>query len=205
MIVNMPYVQEEDGANEEMPAYHNPAEIDAVLKTIAGLTPLQNEKGEWPSLAVLSPYNEQVTRLDLALENARGELPHLARFEKPKKRGGYEGTVDSFQGGEADVVIVSLVRNNGHSGMGALGFVRRRRRMNVLLSRAKWKLIIVTSLKFLRVHARSYSGDKRLADEDREFLPLLVSVLDRLKGEKLEDGTPKVSIVEWAELREASR
>ncbi|WP_311976961.1 C-terminal helicase domain-containing protein [Bradyrhizobium diversitatis] len=145
------------------------------------------------------------TRLDLALANARGELPQLARFEKPKKRGGYEGTVDSFQGGEADVVIVSLVRNNGHSGMGALGFVRRRRRMNVLLSRAKWKLIIVTSLKFLHVHARSYSGDKRLADEDREFLPLLVSVLDRLKGEKLEDGTPKVSIVEWAELREASR
>ncbi|WP_128943119.1 AAA domain-containing protein [Bradyrhizobium zhanjiangense] len=205
VIVNMPYVQEEDGANEEMPAYHNPAEIDAILKTIAGLTPLQNEKGEWPSLAVLSPYNEQVTRLDLALANARGELPQLARFEKPKKRGGYEGTVDSFQGGEADVVIVSLVRNNGHSGMGALGFVRRRRRMNVLLSRAKWKLIIVTSLKFLHVHARSYSGDKRLADEDREFLPLLVSVLDRLKGEKLEDGTPKVSIVEWAELREASR
>jgi hypothetical protein len=77
--------------------------------------------------------------------------------------------------------------------------------MNVLLSRAKWKLIIVTSFKFLRVHARSYSGDKHLADEDREFLPLLVSVLDRLTGEKLEDGTPKVSIVEWAELREASR
>ncbi|WP_375791475.1 AAA domain-containing protein (plasmid) [Bradyrhizobium sp. vgs-9] len=205
VIVNMPYVQEEDGANEELPAYHNPAEIEAVLKAVGGLKPLQNEKGEWPSLAVLSPYNEQVARLDLALQNARNDLPHLARFERPKKRGGYEGTVDSFQGGEADVVIVSLVRNNGRSGMGALGFVRRRRRMNVLLSRAKWKLIIVTSLNFLRVQSRTYSGDKSVANEDQEFLPLLVSVLDRLKNEKLADGTPKVSVVEWADLREEAR
>ncbi len=202
VIVNMPYVQEEDGANEELPAYHNTAEVDAVLRILGGLTPVQNEKGEWPSLAVLSPYNEQVARLDMALQNAGQDLPQLGRFEKPKKRGGYEGTVDSFQGGEADVVVVSLVRNNGHSGMGALGFVRRRRRMNVLLSRAKWKLIIVTSLNFLRVQSRSYSGDKHEASEDQEFLPLLVSVLDRLRTETLPDGTPKVSVIDWAELRE---
>jgi hypothetical protein len=77
--------------------------------------------------------------------------------------------------------------------------------MNVLLSRAKWKLIIVTSLNFLRVQSRSYSGDKLVANEDQEFLPLLASVLDRLQTENLADGTPKVSVIDWAELREAAR
>ena len=62
---------------------------------------------------------------------------------------GFVGTVDAFQGSEADVVLLSLVRNNARVGGGGLGFLRDRRRMNVAISRAKYKLIIVSSLTFM--------------------------------------------------------
>jgi hypothetical protein len=50
-----------------------------------------------------------------------------------------------------DIVVVSLVRNNDHSGLrNALGFLADPRRMNVLLSRARWQLILVGSTQFLQ-------------------------------------------------------
>jgi hypothetical protein len=198
VIVDMPYVQRKAGAAEELPLYHNPAEVEAVIRVLSRLRPTTDKDGNRPSLAVLSPYGEQVARLHLALENAVADrLRQLSGFEGPSKKPGYEGTVDSFQGGEADVVVISLVRNNDHVGKHALGFLRRRRRMNVLLSRAKWKLIIVTSMEFLKVHSRQYSGHQADSDEDNQFLPKLISVLDRLQTEKLADGTPKACVVPW--------
>lgn len=56
-------------------------------------------------------------------------------------------TVDSFQGSEASVVIVSLVRSNGGGGRGgggaSIGFLGDGRRLNVAITRAKDLLIIV--------------------------------------------------------------
>lgn len=47
--------------------------------------------------------------------------------------------------------MISLVRNNGHSSaLQALGFLCDKRRMNVLLSRAKWQLVLIASLEFLK-------------------------------------------------------
>jgi hypothetical protein len=60
-----------------------------------------------------------------------------------------------------------------------------------------WKLVIVTSMEFLRVHSRKYGGRRVDNDEDSEFLPKLISVLDRLQTEQLPDGTPKARIVPW--------
>lgn len=198
VVIDMPYVQRQAGAAEELPLYHNPAEIEAVVRVLSVLRPTTDKDGNRPSLAVLSPYSEQVERLRLAMENSvTDQLRHLSGFESPSRKSGYEGTVDSFQGGEADIVVISLVRNNDHVGKHALGFLRRRRRMNVLLSRAKWKLVIVTSMEFLRVHSRKYSGQKIDDDEDSNFLPTLISVLDRLQTEKLLDGTPKACVVPW--------
>ncbi len=72
-------------------------------------------------------------------------------FRSPNDDGRYCYTVDSFQGSEADVTIVSLVRNNDHSNIkSALGFLGDFRRMNVLLSRAKWRLISRGSLRLPR-------------------------------------------------------
>jgi hypothetical protein len=201
VIVDMPYMQQKAGAAEELPLYHNPGELKAVLKVLSQLQPVVDEEGKTPTLAVLSPYSEQVSRLRLAIENAMaGSLTALSGFDKATKTGGFHGTVDSFQGGEADVVVISLVRNNDNTGGRALGFLRRRRRMNVLLSRARWKLVIVTSLEFLRVNSRKYSGQIHDETSDDAFLPKMLSVLDRLRGEKLADGTPKASIVRWHDL-----
>jgi superfamily I DNA and/or RNA helicase len=49
-------------------------------------------------------------------------------------------TIDSFQGQEADVVYISLVRSNAE---GEIGFLKDYRRMNVAMTRAKKGLIVI--------------------------------------------------------------
>jgi hypothetical protein len=112
------------------------------------------------------------------------------------------GTVDSFQGSEADLVIVSLVRNNRRSGSAALGFLNKAHRMNVLLSRAKWQLVLVGSLQFMQTHARRYGGG---ASPVSGCMPVLMDIFSRLMEERLSDGTPKMSVVPVAKLTGAAR
>jgi hypothetical protein len=204
VIVDMLYVQRGPGAGDELPIYHNPAEIEAVRKILSGVRPGASRDGKAPTLAVLSPYREQVRRLHLSVEDwMNGPLAGIKGFASPVRSGELVGTVDSFQGSEADLVVVSLVRNNDHVGRRALGFLSERPRMNVLLSRAKWKLVIVTSLDFLRVQARRYQGRK--GSSETEFLATLIGAIDRMKSESLPDGTPKVTVVSVAKLGEALR
>lgn len=109
-----------------------------------------------PSLAVLSPYSEQVRRLKQSIDENISSFPHLAGFRPGVAPSTYCGTVDSFQGNEATAVIVSLVRNNHHAGVrSALGFLSDARRLNVLLSRAQWRMVLVGSLDFLQEILRS--------------------------------------------------
>jgi hypothetical protein len=110
---------------------------------------------------------------------------------------GFCGTVDSFQGGEADAVVISMVRNNHHATPArALGFLRDNRRMNVILSRAKWRMIIVGSLSFYR-HIVTVA--QRLPDEDIGFLSDFLAALDA------EISTSNASIVSWSALRGAKK
>lgn len=149
------------------------------------------------TLAVLSAYNEQVERLGRAIDDRLpGDLANLAGFMPAPNASAFQSTVDSFQGSEADLVVVSLVRNNDHVGRRALGILRDRRRMNVLLSRAKWQLIIVGSLEFLRVQGRRYRRHRGGERAVPLFLSRMVEVFDELEGEYLADGkTKKLSIV----------
>lgn len=150
VIIDTPYWHRPGGAwaRDKAPAHHNPGEVGIVLKVLSLIRCPKNV--EKPAkLAVLTPYNRQVIQLKRAIaEKAKTELSHLKRFDT-----GIEmvQTIDSFQGKEADIVVVSLVRNNAHTWKRALGILADFRRMNVLLSRAKFKLVIVGSLEFLKL------------------------------------------------------
>jgi superfamily I DNA and/or RNA helicase len=132
-----------------------------------------------PSLAILSPYKQQVNLLRNKLDRyvGGGSLSHIRDFAPAVDENDYCGTVDSFQGAEADLVLISLVRNNAHSTPSrALGFLRDNRRMNVLLSRAKWRLILLGSLSFYR-HIITTAAS--LPDQDVGFLAKFLEALDR--------------------------
>ena len=118
--------------------YTNPYEaktIDALLRAV-GPRPLPQDR----SLVVLSPYSAQVALLKRQLGRGYRNVPSFDAVKDVH-------TVDSFQGREADVVVVSLVRNNDREHpLSALGFLTLEERMNVLLSRASSQLIIVGCL-----------------------------------------------------------
>ena len=58
-------------------------------------------------------------------------------------------TVDGFQGQERDVILISLVRSNDD---GQIGFLRDLRRMNVAITRARMKLIILGNAQTMTKH-----------------------------------------------------
>jgi serine/threonine protein kinase len=66
-------------------------------------------------------------------------------------------TVDSFQGGQAEIVLVSLVRNNPINDSGrAIGFLREPSRVNVMFSRARRLLVVVGSLAHFEQHGARF-------------------------------------------------
>jgi len=58
-------------------------------------------------------------------------------------------TVDGFQGQERDLMLISLTRSNER---GEIGFLSEERRMNVALTRAKRKLVLIGDSSTLAVH-----------------------------------------------------
>lgn len=95
----------------------NQGEIDIISKLI------EHESLEPEKLAIISPYSGQVAL-------AKEVFPKSVRIS----------TIDSFQGQEKSIIILSLVRSNNE---GNIGFLKDYRRMNVAMTRAKEKLYIV--------------------------------------------------------------
>jgi serine/threonine protein kinase len=148
---NVPWKQNRKFAKGESDGvFASPTETRAVVKVLAELAP----RGEIPcEIQILSPYNDQLDMIRDAIQTSRrgGELASM--FEPTfdmafRKRLG--ATVDEFQGSEADIVIVSLVRNNPLPPWASVGFLKEANRMNVLLSRARHKLIIIGSWDFFK-------------------------------------------------------
>ena len=92
-------------------------------------------------VGLISPYRAQVQYL-------RGLIKRTPFF-KPFRHLISVNTVDGFQGQERDVIIISLVRSNDD---GNIGFLRDLRRMNVAMTRARMKLIIIGSVATLTRH-----------------------------------------------------
>ena len=199
VFVDMPYAQAESPGGrggERAPPWSNPEEAAAVVRALSLLAPSDSSAN--PSLAVLSPYWQQVKRINRELDrNLTGVLSNLGGFAPAVHSTTYCGTVDSFQGGEADAVVVSMVRNNHHATpTRALGFLRDNRRMNVILSRAKWRLIIIGSLAFYR-HVVAVAN--KLPDQDIGFLS------DFLEAFEEERAAGHAAIVPWTTLKGAKK
>ena len=115
------------------------------------------------TLHVLQSYFERIgkqrlldERIDVGLISPyRAQVQYLRRllmkreYFKPFRKQISVNTVDGFQGQERDVIVISLVRSNDE---GQIGFLRDLRRMNVAITRARMKVIILGNRKTLTRH-----------------------------------------------------
>lgn len=113
----------------------NPVEAELALQTLhdyierIGKDRILYERLD---IGIISPYKGQVQLLRRMLrkDSYWKPLRHLISIN----------TVDGFQGQERDIILISMVRNNEH---GQVGFLSDLRRMNVAITRARMKLIII--------------------------------------------------------------
>lgn len=92
-------------------------------------------------VGIISPYRAQVQYLRRLLRGSE--------FFRPFSKCLTVNTVDGFQGQERDIVLISLVRSNDS---GQIGFLRDLRRMNVAMTRARMKLIILGDVATMTAH-----------------------------------------------------
>jgi superfamily I DNA and/or RNA helicase len=92
-------------------------------------------------VGIISPYRAQVQYLRSQLKKKE--------FFKPYRHLISVNTVDGFQGQERDIILISLVRANDE---GQIGFLRDLRRMNVAITRARMKLIILGDASTMTRH-----------------------------------------------------
>jgi ATP-dependent RNA/DNA helicase IGHMBP2 len=118
----------------------NTGEADILLKHLNELLE-QNIFTERTSIGIISPYKAQVGLLEMKVDET-------AVFKKMGKRLSVN-TVDGFQGQERDMIYISLVRSNED---GEIGFLNDLRRMNVAMTRARKKLVIIGDSATLARH-----------------------------------------------------
>ena len=132
----------EDETPEGSESKQNPGEADLAAAEVRKLLALGMRAQD---VAVISPYDAQVQKIRQLL----ADLPDLEI-----------DTVDGFQGREKEAVVVSLVRSNPE---GDLGFVADIRRVNVAITRARKKLIVIGDRATVARHP-FYAGFVRYAE-----------------------------------------
>jgi superfamily I DNA and/or RNA helicase len=106
---------------ETRKSYINKGEANAVQKLVNELL----EGGAVPeSIGIIAPYRSQAEHIADSIGSIGIEI----------------STVDSFQGREKDCIIISLTRSNADQ---KIGFLSEERRLNVAMTRARFKLIII--------------------------------------------------------------
>uniref|UniRef100_A0A0D9YX19 Helicase ATP-binding domain-containing protein n=1 Tax=Oryza glumipatula TaxID=40148 RepID=A0A0D9YX19_9ORYZ len=157
----MPYGALDTGCGEQIDlsgtgSFYNDGEADIVTQHVLNLIKIMIAGVSPTAIAVQSPYIAQVQLLRERLE----EYPGLSGVEV--------STIDSFQGREADAVVISMVRSNP---LGAVGFLGDSRRMNVAITRACRHVTVVcdtstichsTFLARLLRHIRRYGQVKHV-------------------------------------------
>ena len=152
-LVHVEGAEAVEGASHSL---YNEAEARLVLELVARFEGYVTPPRVPPQVVVVSPYAAQLRHLRRGMRSA-GLAPDSAGLH----------TVDSFQGGEAEVVLLSLVRTT-RSGRGG-GFAADAQRLNVALTRASCSLLVLGDLFSLAGHA---AGRALLGDATRRGLCL---------------------------------
>lgn len=121
----------EEKINPEYLSRYNPDEFQILCEHLYQLLDVyQTQEIDLPSIGIISPYREQVIYMKkfIASDEKLSALPLSIN------------TIDAFQGQERDLIYISLVRSNGK---GEIGFLKDYRRMNVAMTRARKKLIVI--------------------------------------------------------------
>ncbi|MBQ8673048.1 MAG: AAA family ATPase [Bacteroides sp.] len=114
------------------------AELEAYINRIGGHRILE----ERIDFGIISPYKAQVQYLRSKIRSSAALRPYRSLLTV--------NTVDGFQGQERDVIFISMVRANEE---GQIGFLGDLRRMNVAITRARMKLVILGEAETLGHHA----------------------------------------------------
>lgn len=126
----------EESPNRDSGSTANPEEAKLLFRHLENLLETEmfvQEDNKPISIGIISPYKAQVHLLKEELANLNTKkLAPLFSIEV--------NTIDSFQGQERDIIYISLVRSNEK---GEIGFLKDTRRMNVAMTRARKKLVII--------------------------------------------------------------
>jgi superfamily I DNA and/or RNA helicase len=114
--------------------------------------------GNFPSIAVISPYRGQIELLQELVERS----PVLNNYNNSIS----VNTIDSFQGQERDIVYISMTRSNQDN---RIGFLSEIRRMNVAMTRARKKLVVIGDSATLGQSA-FYAGFIHYAEQKNAYL-----------------------------------
>lgn len=120
---------------QEGSSISNPEEAAFLVKHFTQFVGGLEEKysnENFPTVAIISPYRQQVRYLQELMADNELMLKHKGKIAV--------NTIDSFQGQERDIVYISMTRSNSE---GTIGFLEDIRRMNVAMTRARKKLIVI--------------------------------------------------------------
>ena len=135
-------------------SWENRAEALAIRSSIARIAKVMDKTNasETMEIAVLSGYQAQVHLLHEILAPIRGDWKSLTVRV---------GTIDSFQGQEADIAFVTLTRSNPES---EVGFLKLPQRLNVALSRARLAVVVVGDASLVRRRPMEKTAIRRVLD-----------------------------------------
>ncbi|KAI7748568.1 hypothetical protein M8C21_000107, partial [Ambrosia artemisiifolia] len=117
--------------DDEERSWRNMVEVAIVIKIVQNLHKAWQDSRKKLTIGIVSPYSAQVVSIQ---EKLLHKYENLDGFSVKVK------TVDGFQGGEEDIIILSTVRSNSH---GYVGFLSSPQRTNVALTRARHCLWIL--------------------------------------------------------------
>jgi superfamily I DNA and/or RNA helicase len=121
----------EDKLNPETLSTYNTEEANFVVKYLEGV--LKEKVFDHKlNIGIIAPYKAQTEQLRKIFSESEVRTIDTVRVDI--------NTVDAFQGQERDVILISLTRSNEK---GEIGFLADERRMNVAMTRAKYKLVLV--------------------------------------------------------------